>query len=279
MPNRKIEEFLGEFLGYWCGALNPSTLAAVLGTTREACSRGIFKVMRANRGYAFEKLPGKQHLVRITDPDSLKQCPSSPFGLVGILGAQRLMDAAGQQHIQFEDTYSLSAPEPDVDVFNTLCRATSQKRTVSGIYLRKNGMFHATFSPHTLVKTGARLHFRGNLAIPGEGKSGYFIDLVPSRFKEIELGGPEEYIDETGDVPWNTRVDLHFSLSEALPEKLRAVVHQEWDELVKEKKDSGTASMVLTVRDVRQALALYVKRDLQTRVFGSEYHEVWIPLE
>ena len=89
---------------------------------------------------------------------------------------------------------------PDPDIFRFLLAACVRKRPVDVTYRSKTRTFITRFSPHTLVRTAHRMHFRG-YSIIGDGRPGFYWDLRCPHARVVKLEAPrDDYVDLSGDI-------------------------------------------------------------------------------
>jgi hypothetical protein len=133
--------------------------------------------------------------------------------------------------------------------------------------LAKNGPRSYRFSPHTLVDTSSRPHFRGYAADP-VSETGHFIDLLPSRVLQLldvnnnsHASKNNSYVSYEFDHEWIRRVALTFQLQENMDENLKEELS--WEYAIQDGS--------LVFYNVRAALALYMIRQLlERRVEGRD---------
>lgn len=270
-----IDRFFGELLGYWCGGVSTGAVAALTGKSRQACGKGDTANLLADERYGWEGPSGQARSMRISSPEALSTCPSTSFGLISALGAQGVLQAEGDPLLPYVDTGFHATPEPDSDIFAILCSGLHQKRVVNGLYFTKHGLREITFSPHTIVRTTARVHFRGVMQIAGD-LSGFPVDLVPSRFLSVDLGDKDAFQGQSVDPDWSKTVDVSLTMARDLPENLRDVIIQEWGESITLRKNSELNEYTLTIKGVRVPLVQYVTSDLRWRAFNGVHYEVWV---
>ena len=169
----------------------------------------------------------------------------------------------------------------DPEIFRALFRAQTSRRAVLIDYRAKSGPRPMWFSPHSLVETSHRIHFRGHAqwlsTLPDDhtvGKRALFYDIVPTRIAAIEGESDENYVSDDLDVFWHETVDAVFTLSDELPQEIRSAIIQEWGPLIYERN----GKVILLIPNVRKALLQYVSDDLRVRVFQGKMYEIWIPL-
>ncbi|NYS26394.1 hypothetical protein HUK65_15515 [Rhodobacteraceae bacterium 2376] len=210
-----------------------------------------------------------------TEPDSLVYAPTTPdeiFGLV--LGEKIIANSSGEAArfgVPIEDLPTSVGHATRTRVFREIYRACANKRAVLISYVARSGVNSYVFSPHTLVRAGPRLHFRGHVEGVNEGRSG-FVDIVPSRTVSVDTSKSDR-IGVEGDLEWERRVDLEFALNSSLPQPILDQVMIEHG-----GAPGGDPNTIqLKVSRVRSALALYVTREVRHRWFGDQLLQVWLP--
>jgi hypothetical protein len=104
------------------------------------------------------------------------------------------------------------------------------------------------FSPHTLVRTSFRLHFRG-FADMADGRPGIYIDIIPDRVLRAGWLDSPSYVGASNDSDWHRKVRVVAYLREELPEKIATAMRHE----------HGIAhGSCLQTRPLRAAVATYV---------------------
>ena len=116
--------------------------------------------------------------------------------------------------------------QPEPDVFRTLLAGCMRKREVDIVYTARTREITTKFSPHTVVQTAQRVHFRGYSTFD-PAKNGYYWDLVPSRVSWAQLGATTGYIDGAGDTEWKERSVLQLTLCPDIPPQMRAAIRRE----------------------------------------------------
>jgi hypothetical protein len=190
--------------------------------------------------------------------------PSDPGGFVAALTGLKAIAGASPEAWPvggaFESIPLICRANGDNEAFVALYRAMCQRRSIDLEYRAKVGLRSYRFSPHTLVDTSSRPHFRGYAANPMSG-TGYFIDLVPSRVLPSLGTTNDAYVSYEADKKWIRRVDLKFQLREDMDEELQEAISLEYD----------IQDEYYVLYDVRQALARYVVRQLlERRVEGRD---------
>lgn len=255
---------------FWEGGFSAERLASRLGMRREHVQRTIVLDYRARNPGALRR-EGYRYAPPAEDVDPLL-APRDAAEVFNLLSAEDGIRtrsiAAGlpspdDQTVRTEDVVALTTSRPDTRTFRALSMACAGRKSVTMSYLTRSGPAELKFSPHTLVRTAWRLHFRGHAR--GDHFTGgeRFVDLVPSRVLEI-VSLDDDHISNREDDDWHVREDLSFVLSGALPSDIRAQAFQEY------------MSDTVTIPQVRRALASYVRRAMMWRVFRDEMHLAWL---
>jgi hypothetical protein len=192
--------------------------------------------------------------------------PSDPGGFVAALTGLKAIAGAPPETWPvggaFESVPLICRANEDNQAFVALYRAMCQRCSIDLEYRAKSGPRSYRFSPHTLIDTSSRPHFRGYAADP-MNETGHFIDLIPSRVIDVvpsrvsQLHGARNnaYVSYESDNEWIRRVDLIFQLHEDMDENLKEAIS--WEYAIQD----GT----LVFYNVRAALALYIIRQLSER--------------
>ena len=272
----KIAQLTLEYLALWEGALSAQRLGKLVGLSREHAQRTVIGPYR-------QEMPGR--LVSVgrrpsrIEPDaaSTRWMPSDPGGFVAALTGLKAIAGASPEAWPvggaFESVPLICRANGDNEAFVALYRAMCQRRSIDLEYQAKRGPRSYRFSPHTLVDTSNRPHFRGYAADP-VSEIGRFIDLVPARVSQlpgvrnnaakirtdpIKASGP--YVSYESDNEWIRRVDLTFQLHDNMDENLKEAIS--WEYAIQEG--------FLVFYDARAALAPYIiKHLLERRVEGRD---------
>jgi hypothetical protein len=252
-----------EYLALWEGALSAQHLGELVGLSREHAQRTLIGPYR-------QEMPGRlvsagRRPSRI-EPDGMptRWMPSDPGGFVAVLTGLKAIAGASPKAWPvggaFESVPLICRANGDNEAFVALYRAMCQRRSIDLEYRAKAGLRSYRFSPHTLVDTSSRPHFRGYAANP-MSETGYFIDLVPSRVLQL-LGAPNDtYVSYESDNKWIRRVNLKFQLHENMDENLKEAISLEY----------GIQDEYFEFYDVQEALVLYIVRQLlERRVEGRD---------
>lgn len=213
-----------EFITAWCGPSTVQKVADVLGLARETVQRSV--VSRAPH-LSIKKKPrgGIEFVGGIGD---MKYGPHTPSQVLALLSwDQSISNATGLPtliDVSYEDTHELISDLKDPEKFRTLFTAAAMKVPVTMTYAAKRGIRIFSFSPHAVVRTHARIHFRGYAAY--EGGSGKFIDLVPERMISYATGEKSEYFGPQDDDEWNTYVSMSIKPKTDDVKILQAIVSE-----------------------------------------------------
>jgi hypothetical protein len=131
-------------------------------------------------------------------------------------------------------------------------------------YRARTRDFVVTFSPHVLVRSAHRLHFRGYSLFEDVG-CGHYWDLVPSRVLSAEQDNATDYVDASGDEAWHRQVMLHLMLHAHVPLSIRAAIRREHD----------MAADRLDIGPLPHALLHYVRAEYVGRRYEGYDAEVW----
>ena len=242
-PNERFA-FL-EMLAFWMGEVRNKDLENQFGITRQQAYKDfalhqklhpehLIKLDKACYGFADDRLPQYFH-----------------GGLDEFLVWLETGHFALSHPLPNTCATRLELPERNISrrVIATLVKAIHQNARVEVNYVslsnpEKEGRI---FSPHSIVKAGARFHVRGYCE-----KSQGFRDLVLSRFRgEAEIEGPSPHsIDK--DEAWQTIVTLILSPDPRLSPVQREVLANDY-------QMKGDRLCV----DTRAALADYLLREMQ----------------
>jgi hypothetical protein len=256
-----------EYLALWEGALSAQRLGKFVGLSREHAQRtliGPYRQEMPGRLVSAGKRPSRM------EPDGMptRWMPSDPGGFVAVLTGLKAIAGASPEawpaRGAFESVPLICRANGDNEAFVALYRAMCQRRSIDLEYRAKRGPRSYRFSPHTLVDTSSRPHFRGYAADP-VSETGHFIDLVPSRVSELPDVKNDAYVSSyvsyESDDEWNRRVDLTFQLHEDMDENLKEAISLEY----------AIQGEYFVFYDVREALARYVIRQLlERRVEGRD---------
>lgn len=271
-----INEIFLEYLAYWESGLQASRLARILGQSREHVQRNTISAFE--RTYPIRLIAAGERMRKLADTsDGLRFAPSRPSDVMRMLdGVAVLFQNSVDDYpfgVRVENPLSGLMPEPDPEIFRALYSACARKHSLTIQYHSKKGVFPVTFSPHSLVHVPDRCHFRGYARWAGDIKQARFIDLVPARVVSVESESCVHAVPSSEDIDWNTLSNAVFRLNTNLPERLYALVRQEWASSMADHDKPD----IMVIPAVRKALRRYVDRALRYRVFGDALHEVWLP--
>ena len=255
-----------EFFAFWRDGVTAAELGRALGMTREAAQRSVVGPYKKEFPHATVRHGKRTHIDG--DAYSLKVSPWRVLDVVNFTGAmQAFADAAGDESplgVPIEDLANLLDIDNEVERFRELYAAIARRRAVYLDYAAKRGRIQLLFSPHTVVRTPTRLHFRGHSIRLSGGRSRY-IDVVPGRVISSSPGSDVEYVGAKDDIEWHTRVSIVAELNPQLPGSVRESAmreHQCGDQL--------------TIEDVRHAVAEYVVDWLKGRRLRGIADPVWV---
>lgn len=264
-----------EALAFWRGNLNASEFAAAVERTRQRVQTEVITPFVQDRGRDLQQERGRKHgrtlLVRpMAAPDNLW----SFFGLLVAERDWRRRERPDCTTLSGIDIVDLVPPEP-AGVSVWMCRAAAHKRALVGHYLfRNHGVRAVRFSPHTMVRTPRRIHFRGHLLVrASDGTQDWgYVDLVPGRFLDDgELGLDEaNYRGAEADRDWHEEIRIVFEINPALPQDAYFALQNEHG---LEADREGHCCIELTVR---RALAYSYEHHVFDRTVGPERMKAWI---
>lgn len=264
------KSFLFEFLTYWCGGTTGDEVARHLNMCRETVQRDVI-------GPYKQQFPGvlrydrRTRKTRWNDGAAPKFCPADPVAIATVAHSEAIIAGSSGEVAPFdipvEDVGLVSdlVSEPDVDAFRELFTALARRSAVQLDYLAKSGRRSFSFSPHTLVRTSFRLHFRG-YRDAGDGRPGDYIDVIPDRILRTETLSCRDYVNAAADADWHRKVRVVASLLRDLPSTVHAALQREY----------GLASRDQWVtRPVRAAVAPYIADAFETRRVHGWNGPVW----
>jgi hypothetical protein len=238
-----------EFLTAWCGGTTVKNLGSVLKMSREAVQKTVIK---SAGHFALDKTAGLGLSFAGTISD-IKYGPQKPsHALNAITWDMTMNQCAGldrQIHLNFEDISSIVTDLGDNEHFRTLLSAMSSKRPIGLTYRsKKKEISGFSFSPHSVVKTSFRTHFRGYARY--EDGTGKYIDLVPGRIVDA-MGIDADYVGPARDSEWNTTVAVTIEPARGPDAVVKAL-----------EQELGTFPVVIKAR---QATARYVCETMRAR--------------
>jgi len=261
-----------EYLAFWEGRLDVSRLAKLLGCTREHAQRMIVGRYRDLHPDNLERQG--RHLVFVKSAEDLSYAPKEVNDLLNMITHWRFISGEDNrlEIVPIEYLGLSKNNRPNAEIFRKLYLASAWSRPVRLTYISKKKRLDLSFSPHSIVRTEDRIHFRGYASWGLEGETGKYIDLVVSRVMQIrDFEG--NYIPKDQDEGWLKLEDLRFRLNPDLPDGVRFA-------MLSERISEGAEDpFSLKISAVRSALASYVQRSLTHRYLHDKIYEVWIPDE
>lgn len=255
---------LCEFVAHWMGGTTLPEVGRLLGYT----SRRVQTLVEdgfARRGPATVRYDAGSKRWRSSVPSKDLHGPRSAQEVVAALQAMRLWSRGTEAERLFplvDTRVHRTGPAPDT--FRTLLGACVRRQVVDVVYLARTRELAVSFSPHTLVVTPHREHFRGYSAFESEGESHYW-DLVPSRVVSAEVRPRSGYVDAGGDAEWHAEEELRLRLKADLPDAMRQALRHE----------HGLIGDRIEVGRVRRALLRYVADDYLNRRYGASAVPAW----
>lgn len=254
-----------EFLAFWRGGVTAKELGWFLGMSREAAQRSVVGRYKNEFPQATVIREGRTYIDG--DAYSLKASPWKVADLINFTSAvHAFADAIGKESpldVPIEDVVSSVDNEGEVEGVRALYGATAHRRTVYLDYRAKQGRIQLVFSPHAVVRTPMRIHFRGHAVWLSDNESRY-IDVVPGRIIKGTLGGTDEYIGSANDVEWRQRTSIVAEINPLLPDEVKESVKQEY-----------ACDDLLVIEGVRKAVAHYVVDWLTGRRLRGVSEPIW----
>jgi len=249
-----------EFFCFWRGGCSARELGQLLGLTREQVQKAVIGPFQEKFGQHAQYDRSLRRVVIQSDAGGLKLAPSRVSDALNLLSAmQSFARAEGylapsiDGWVEVEDLLQPLENERETEAFRAIYAAASAQRALILTYRAKSSEFIMQFSPHAVVRTHVRPHFRG-YARYAAGSNNSFIDLVPGRVVQIHSAPPGEYVGNGEDGDWHRRVTIVAKQNGDLPSTVAASLRQEF----------GTEYQ-LTIPDVRLATAPYLQQWLKTR--------------
>jgi hypothetical protein len=262
--------FLLEFLSFWGDGTTCNELASHLNLRRETVQREVISPYKEQFGgvLQYDKSLRK---IRLAEGAALKFCPSDPAAIAAIAGAEGIIGEYSGSVSPFlvlvEDVGLVSdlCVEPEIEAFRCLFAALMRRKAVQLDYLAKTGRLSFSFSPHTLVRTSFRLHFRG-YCDTRDGRPGIYIDIIPDRVLRAHELGREGYVDAAADADWHKKVRVAAYLRDDIPESVLAALRQEY---------RVATSDHWKTRPVRAAVAPYIAEAFEARRVHGWNGPIW----
>ena len=264
-----------EALLYWRGNLNAPEFADAVGRARQRAQEDIITPFVKDRAADLQQVRGRKHgRTLMVRPKSAPDDLWSFFGLLAAERAWRRRERPGQSSLAGLDVVDLAPPEP-ADAAVWICRAAAQKRVIVGHYMfKRHGARPVRFSPHAMVRTPRRIHFRGHLLVHAAGgiQDWGYVDLVPGRFLDdgdlrLDDSG---YKGMEGDRDWHERTRLVFLVNPALPPHAFFALQQEHG--LETDRDGRCRIQLLA----RKALVHSYEHHVFDRTIGPERMKAWV---
>jgi hypothetical protein len=267
-----------ELLAFWGDGTTAGELAQVLECGRR--ETGQARIRAFAREFPKTILYDRySHRVNyLGDAESLRFCPSDADRLLSwLIGEQIAASASGADSsdtknrkagtpfsVELIDVSALVPHPVSSETLRAVLAGVIRKKSLSIVYQSKRRISTLRFSPHTIVWTSGRHHVRGYAAFSDEVR---FADLVLARVLESSVGGSDDYVGREQDDAWQRRCDLTFQLVADLETVEREAVRRDYG--LFEGRDA------LIVRNVRDALAPYVIREVTGRRVEGHKGPVW----
>jgi hypothetical protein len=263
-----------EALLFWSGRVTGSFFARVVGQSRSHVQTTVLSPFEESSGHRLrhEKIGGARGKTLLGTP-AFHHDASDLFDLLAALRVfGRKRPDAPEGSIVGVDIAQVRLPADAESVpISLLLRAASRHLAVQGVYLFKNkGAKTVEFSPHTLVRTPRRLHFRGHVVVREEGVEvdWGFRDLVPGRFLDLgEMPDGGAFRGSGSDKEWHDEVEVRASLNSDLPRNAYLALQQEYG---LSTLDEDHLSIM-----TRRALVHYYRNHVFDRTVGEACLPVW----
>lgn len=276
-----------EALLYWRGNLNAPEFADAVGRARQRVQEDIITPFVKDRAADLQNVRGRKHGRTLTVRP--KSAPDGLWSFFGLLAAERKWrrrERPGHSSLAGLDVVDLAPPEP-ANAAVWICRAAAQKRVIVGHYMfKRHGARPVRFSPHAMVRTPRRIHFRGHLLVHAadEIQDWGYVDLVPGRFLDdgdLQLALDDEdrrvedsgYRGAQGDRDWHELTRLVFQVNPALPPHAFFALQQEHG---LETDHDGRCRLELLVR---RALVHSYEHHVFDRTIGPERMKAWVRID
>ena len=268
-------EKIYEALLYWRGNLNATEFAYAVGRTRQRVQTQVITPFVQGRETDLQQERGRKHGRTLLGRPTC--APADLWAFFDLLATERnwrRRERQGCSSLAGIDIVDLAPPEPAAAVV-WMCRAAAHKRALVGRYLFKNhGVRSVCFSPHTMVRTPRRIHFRGHLLVRAlnETQDWNYVDLVPGRFLDdgdLELD-ESIYRGAEGDLDWHEEIEIAFEINPALPQAAYLALQHEHE---LEADRDGRCRIKLPVR---RALAYSYEHHVFDRTIGPKRMKAWI---
>jgi hypothetical protein len=159
------------------------------------------------------------------------------------------------------------------DLLRKITAAAGHGRAVMGLYsFKSTGETRVKFSPHSMIKTPYRFHFRGMLESWSDDKVWFchgYRDLVPARFIYIEEDTVEG-VSGLGDIEWLEEETFTFRINPDLPAEARLTFA--WEHGV-DLKENGYYEITFTDR---RCYGHYYRNEIYARRWKETNLPVWV---
>lgn len=259
---------LFEFMACWCGGATAGELGKLMGMRREAAQTRIADYKREYGAAGLSVVGKAKRTIFAGSSEGLKCTPSTVTEVVTILSASNaFLLAAGEKkrswNVPVEDTLLSVDSGASAEEFRAFCGAIARREALQIDYIAKNGLRSFRFSPHTIVRSGFRIHVRG--AETRDQSPTRYIDLIPARATRIENLGEGPYLSAEFDDDWHKTVTLKARIRKWLDGDLRESVEREY------RLEPGR-DLVLPVRS---ALSHYIADELVARRTRGSDKPLW----
>ena len=253
-----------EFLTHWLGGVSLAELGHLLGY-RSKHLTALLQEGRKRAGRTTIEYDSSTKRYRTIVPTTGLHGPKRVADVVTTLQAARLWNETSRLDLvcPLADVRAYRR-EPAPDVFRTLLAACTRRQVVDVTYMARTQQHTVLFSPHTLVTTTYRVHFRGYSMFEQRGEWRWW-DLVPSRVTRAEVVPSSGYVGDEGDDEWHKLVTLRFRLHPTLSTPTKEAMRQE----------HNLAGDCLAIKNVREALAAYVAAEYADRRYRGHPGPAW----
>lgn len=259
-----------EFFAFWRDGITAGELAHVFGLTREQTQKNIVSPFQREFGGHAHYDRRARRIALDDDAEGLKLSPSNVVDAVNFFSAaQAFARAEGRDSppipgwVPIEDLLQPVDNVQEAGHFRLLYSAAARHRSVHLSYAAKSGHQEMTFSPHALVRTTSRPHFRG-YAKYSLSDAGHYIDVIPGRVADAQPGTKIEYIGAHDDVDWHRRVTVEATLNPDLSKRVATSLRLEF----------GFADR-LRIKQIRAATAPYICDWLENRHLYGVSTSLW----
>ncbi len=242
-----------EFLTAWCGGTTVKKLAEVLKMSREAVQRTVIK---SAGDFSVNKITGTG-LSFTGSIFDIKYGPQKPsHALSAVTWDMTMNECAGLERqipLEFEDLSSIVTDLGDNEHFRTLLSAMASKKPLGLTYRsKKREIGGFTFSPHSVVKTSFRTHFRGYAKY--EDGTGRYVDLIPGRIIDASYIDDSDYVGPAQDTEWNTDVIVTAEPASGTSSAIKALEQELGEFPLRIKTRQATARYVCETMKARTSL-------------------------